>query len=69
MNDYVAVLRAIYLHKVVKDMGTDNLNVHKCWECNPLWKDLPDLTDDIGIGSFQLDYGCEYLTRRLDKER
>lgn len=33
-NEYVTVLRAIYLHAVVKDTGTDNLNIRKCWVCN-----------------------------------
>lgn len=33
-TECVTVLRAIYLHAIVKDMGTDNLKPHKCWVYN-----------------------------------
>lgn len=33
-KECVAMLRAIYLHAAVKDIGFDNLTIHKCWVCN-----------------------------------
>lgn len=33
-NECVTVVRAIYLHTVVKYVGTDNLNTQKRWVCN-----------------------------------
>lgn len=33
-KECVTMLRAIYLHAAVTDMGFGNLTIHKCWVCN-----------------------------------